>query len=103
MEYIYDADYDFVISGGKAIMYAVVSGNSTKATKCEVTIELQEKGLVRWNTVESWTSTETGRRAELDVSLAVTAGKSYRMVMTATVWSGSDSETQTMTSKTLKA
>lgn len=103
MEYIYDADYDFVISNGNATMYAIVRGHSAKATRCGVTVELQEKGLIFWNTVESWTSTEYGRSAEIDASYAVTAGKSYRMVTTVTVWSGTSSETQTMTSGVLEA
>lgn len=103
MEYIYDADLDFVISNGKAHMYAVVNGHSAKATKCEVTVELQQKGLLFWNTIESWTATENARRAEVDVSYAVTTGEKYRMVATVTVWSGADSETQTMTSGAITA
>lgn len=103
MEYIYDADSDFVISDGKAIMYAMVRGHSAEATKCEVTVELQEKGLLFWDTVESWTVTEDGRRAEVDVSHKVTAGETYRMVTTVTVWCGSKSETKTMTSGSVKA
>ena len=103
MEYIYDADSDFVISDGRANMYAIVRGHSEKATKCEVTVELQKKGLLFWDTVESWTVTETGRRAEVDVSHKVTAGETYRMVTTVTVWSGNESEAKTMTSGALKA
>ena len=103
MDYIYDADYDFVVSDGKARMYAVVRGHSSKATKCEVTVELQEKGIIFWDTIRSWTQTENGRRAELDVSYNVTTGKSYRMVTTVTVWNGSDSESRSMTSEVLKA
>ena len=103
MEYIYDADSDFVISDGKAIMYAMVRGHSAEATKCEVTVELQEKGLLFWNTVESWTVTENGRRAEVDVSCDVTSGETYRMVTTVTVRSGSESETRTITSGAIKA
>lgn len=103
MDYSYDADYDFVISNGKAVMYAIVRGHSAKATKCEVTVELQEKGLLFWDTVKSWTSAQNGRNADVDVSYAVTTGKTYRMVTTVTVWSGSASETRTMTSEALKA
>lgn len=102
MQYIYDADLDFSVSNGTAYLYAVVNGHSAVATKCEVTIELQKKGLLFWDTVETWTSTENGRRAEVDVSCGVTAGGTYRAVATVTVWSGSDSETQTMTSDTLR-
>lgn len=103
MEYIYDADYDFVISDGEAVMHALVRGHSTKATKCEITVELQEKGLLFWDTIETWTETENGRRAELDVSHNITAGEKYRMVTTVTVWCGSASETKTMTSGELEA
>ena len=103
MEYILDTDYDFTITNGVASMYSLVRGNSEKATKCEVTVELQEKGLLLWSTVDTWTATENGRRAELDISRTVTAGKTYRMVTTVTVWSGSDSETKTMTSNSIKA
>lgn len=103
MEYIYAADQDFVISGGKANMYAVVSGHSNLATKCEVTVELQKKGLLFWNTVKTWTTTESGRRAEVEATYGVTPGETYRIVTTVTVWSGTASETQTMTSGSLKA
>ena len=98
MEYIYDADLDFAVSNGVAYLYAFVNGHSAKATKCEVTVELQERGFLFWNTVESWTVTENARRAEVDVTHAVTSGEEYRMVATVTVWSGSASETKTLTS-----
>lgn len=103
MEYIYDADYDFAISNGKAIMSATVSGHSATATKCEIKVELQKKGLLFWDTIETWTATESNRRAELDVSYKVTTGEKYRMVTTVTVWSGTASETKTMTSSVLEA
>lgn len=103
MEYIYDAKHDFYISGGRANIYAMLRGNSSLATKCAITVELQEKGILFWNTVESWSAVEYGRSAELSVSQVVTSGKSYRIVTTVTVWSGTDSETQTLTSDSTKA
>lgn len=103
MEYIYDASHNFVVSNGEAVMKALVRGNSDKVTKCEITVELQEKGLLFWDIVETWTITESGRSAVFNESHEVTSGKTYRMVATVTVWSGTDSETQTMTSKTMKA
>ena len=75
MEYISYTDCDFSISNGKAKMYAEVEGLSQKATKCEVTIELQEKGLFFWDTVNTWKNTQSGILAELNVSYKVTAGK----------------------------
>lgn len=103
MECIYDADHTLSISNEKAIVYAYVRGNSSKATKCKVTVELQEKGLLFWSSVNSWDTTEYGRSAELNASQGITSGKSYRIVTTVTVWSGTDSETQTITSDTIKA
>ena len=94
MEYIFDAEADFTISDGTAYMFAFVDGHLGKATKCEVTVELQRKGLLFWNTIETWTSTENGHRAEVDVSCAVADGETYRMVTSVTVWSGTQSETQ---------
>lgn len=84
-------------------MYATVDGHSSKATKCEITIELQEKGLLFWDTIETWHTVKYGRSAELETSKGVTSGKSYRIVTTVTVWGGTDSETQTITSDTIKA
>ena len=103
MEYIKYSDYDFSISGSTASMYGYVEGYSDLATKCEVSIELQEKGLLLWNEVDTWTSSRTGTYAELDVTKAVTAGEMYRIVVTVTVWSGSDSETQTLKSEAIEA
>ena len=103
MEYIYDARHNLSVSGGHATIYAYVRGNSSVATKCKITVELQEKGVLFWSTVKSWSTTEYGRTAELNASQSVTSGKSYRIVTTVTVWSGTDSETQTITSDASKA
>lgn len=103
MEYINTADYQFSITDGVAEMYAVVSGHASLATKCEITIELQEKGLLLWDTVDTWTTSASGRRTELNVSKVVTAGEKYRMITTVTVWSDTESEMQTMTSSVIRA
>ena len=103
MEYIYDARHNFVISDGEAVMSARVRGNSDKVIRCEIVIELQEKGLLFWDTVETWSITEGGRSAVLDVAHDITTGETYRMVATVTVWSSNDSETKTMTSSSIKA
>lgn len=96
MEYIFDADADFTISNGTALMFAFVDGDLESATKSEVTVELQRQGLLFWDTIATWTSTENGSRAEVDVSYEVDAGKTYRMVTSVTVWSGTKSETQNL-------
>lgn len=81
----------------------MVRGNSKEATRCEVSIKLQEKGLLFWDTIATWTATDIGRRAELDISCELTSGERCRMVTTVTVWSGADSETRTMTPGALDA
>lgn len=104
MEYINDSDCQFSISGSTANVYAFVSGASSLVTKCEITVELQERSLLFfWDTVETWTCSKSGYEAELEETASVTSGTTYRAVATVTVWSGSQSETQTLTSETVKA
>lgn len=99
MTYIYEAYHNFVISNGTAWIYATVRGDSGKVTKCEVSVELQEKRGSSWDTVDTWYTAVNGRSAEIDESHAVTNGKTYRMVATVTAWCGNNSETRTMTSE----
>ena len=67
-------------------------------------MELQERSLLFfWDTVETWSVEETGQRATISQTASVTSGTTYRAVATVTVWSGSQSETQTLTSDTVKA
>lgn len=103
MEYILSAWHQFSITNGVAQMYATVSGYSGIATKCQITIDLQEKGLIFWSTVDTWSVTEADQNVSFSTTCPVTSGKTYRMVATVTVWSGSLSETQTLTSKSIKA
>lgn len=103
MEYILNANQQFSITNGVAEMYATVSGHAGIATKCQVTIELQEKGLIFWSTVDTWSTTVADRYASLSTTSPVTPGKTYRMVVTVTVWSGNLSESQNMTSESMKA
>lgn len=99
MTYIYEAYQNFVISNGTALIYATVRGDSGNVTKCEVSVELQEKYGSSWDTVDTWYTTVNGRSAEIDEAHAVTNGKTYRMVATVTAWCGNNSETRTMTSE----
>lgn len=104
MTYIKDADCTLTLSSTSASVYAYVNGYANTATKCEVTVELQERSLLFfWDTVETWSVEETGQRATISQTASVTSGTTYRAVATVTVWSGSQSETQTLTSDTVKA
>lgn len=103
MTYINDADCYFYIEDCVASVDAFVRGYPSTATKCEIIVELQEKSFLRWNTIETWSDEQEGHRAEINESVEVTEGNSYRTVTTVTVWSGTDSETKTLTSKTINA
>lgn len=103
MEYINDARHTFDISDGEALMSARVRGNSGSVVRCEIVIELQKKDLQSWDTVETWSTTENGRSAVLNVTHEITSGETYRMVATVTVWSSNNSETQIMTSEEVTA
>lgn len=103
MTYINDADCYFYIEDCVASVDAFVRGYPSTATKCEIVVELQEKSSLRWKTIETWSDEQEGRRAEVNESAEVTEGNSYRTVTTVTVWSGTDSETKTLTSKTINA
>ena len=103
MTYINDADCYFYIEDCVASVDAFVRGYPSIATKCEIIVELQEKSFLRWETIETWSDEQEGRRAEVNESAEVTEGNSYRTVTTVTVWSGTDSETKTMTSESITA
>lgn len=101
MEYISNLDYDFKISNGTAKITARMDGYVAITTKCKVTVELQEKGFLFWNTVKTFNAVEYRDFAEVDTTYSVASGKTYRLNITFTAWSGSDSETQTITSYTI--
>lgn len=103
MTYINDADSQFSISKGTASVNAWVRGHTNVTTKCKVVVKLQVKSGTGWATVKTWTSEQNGQRASVNETLSVSSGKSYRAVTTVTAWSGSKSESKTITSDTVKA
>lgn len=103
MEYISTIDYEFKISNGEAMITARMDGYVAITTKCEVTVELQEKGWIFWNTVKTFSAVEYRDFAEVDTTYSVTSGESYRLNITFAAWSGAESETYTITSDTIKA
>lgn len=103
MTYINDAKCYFYIEDSVASVEAFVRGYPSTATKCEITVELQEKSFLRWKTIETWSDEQDGSRADIYESVEVTEGNSYRTVTTVTVWSGTESETKSLTSDTIVA
>lgn len=72
-----------------------VKGNYGDATKARVAVELQEKTSNGWKTIITWTDTQYDYEACVYKTKSVTAGKTYRVVSTVTVWEGSQSESMT--------
>ncbi len=84
------------ISGTTATVNCSTMGSSGEATKAKITAELQCKNGSSWTTVKTWTDTQNSYRASVYETYTVTKGKTYRIKATATVWEGSQSETQTV-------
>ena len=84
------------ISNGIACCTADLTGYQS-TTKIKITIELQKKGGLWWNEVDTWTVTYYDNTAILSKSCAVSSGK-YRAKSTFVVYCGNDSETITINS-----
>lgn len=103
MTYISNSDCGLTIEDSVATVDAFVNGNSSLATRCEIEVVLQEKGVLFWNDYASWSDSQSGRRAEIHESIGVNEGKKYRAVVTVTVWSGNDSETREFKTTTVNS
>lgn len=96
MLYIVDAQSDLYISGRTATADCWVQGQKGDATKAKVVAELQEKSGSSWSTITTWTDTQNAYKASVYETKSVTAGKTYRVKATVTIWEGTKSETQTV-------
>ncbi len=103
LQYIRQADCDLFIPGTSATIYSFVKGTPGLTTKCEIDLSLQKKTLSGWDPVATWVKIENSWRASLNPSRAVVSGQTYRAVAVVTVWNGSNSETITVTSGSVKA
>ncbi len=96
MLYIRQTTSVLSISGTTATVDCSTLGVVGEATKAKIVAELQVKNGSSWTTVETWTDTQNSYRASVYENYSVTKGKTYRVKATATVWEGSQSETQTV-------
>ncbi|MFI3255327.1 MAG: hypothetical protein R3Y63_13485 [Eubacteriales bacterium] len=103
MTYINRASAGLTIRGNRATVSSRVFGYANLATKCSVKVTLQEKTLFSWKNVDTKTKTEHDSVLLYDLDYPVSSGKTYRVVSEVTVWSGSKSETRTVTSTSQKA
>lgn len=84
------------ISDGTAEITASVTGMVDSVDKAEIEAELQVKDGTRWRYCGDWSVSKNSYRASLSESRDVVAGNTYRVKAVVTVWSGSQSETQTI-------
>ena len=103
LQYIFQADCNLRIPGSSASIYSDVAGTPGSTTKCKIELSLQKKTLLWWSTVETWEKTDLNWKTSLSASKSVNSGTTYRAVAVVTVWNGSNSETTTVISASVKA
>lgn len=103
MQYISDVESNFYIKNGIATVSSYVVGNPSVTTKCEIEANLQVQSGYSWRNVATWNDEENGQRASIYETQSVVSGNKYRVVVEATAWSGSSSETETLISETIEA
>lgn len=103
LQYIFQANCNLRIPGSSASIYSNVAGTPGSTTKCKIELSLQKKTLFWWSTVETWEKTDLNWKTSLSTSKSVNSGTTYRAVAVVTVWNGTNSETTTVTSGSVKA
>ena len=84
-------------SSGKATVETYLSGNS-KVTSTKATIRLQQYKGGNWTTIKTWNERNNSRILDFDDTYTVSSGYEYRVQSTVTAYSGSQSESITVTS-----
>ncbi len=103
MLYIANSSCDlYISSSGTATVDATIVGYQGTTTKVDITANLQQYKNGSWVTLKTFTSTSATYRADLSETYNVSTGYSYRIQATVKAYSGSASETQTMTSSVAK-
>ena len=93
---IQTAKANLTISDGTAQISASVIGNVSSVDKAEIEVELQAKNGSSWRYCDDWSVSKNSYRASLSETRDVVEGNTYRVKAVVTVWSGSQSETQTI-------
>ena len=92
---IEDCKASLEISGDTAEIYVRAEG-AASADKVEIEAELQAKNGSSWRYCADWSVSKSSDYASLSKTRAVVEGNTYRVKAVVTVWSGSQSETQTI-------
>lgn len=96
--YISIADAEISInSSGKAKADTYVAGNSN-VTSIKATINLQQYKGGRWTTIKTWNGSSNSRILDFSGTHYVSNGYEYRVQSNVTVYSGTKSESTTLTS-----
>lgn len=99
MQYINSATVGLKItSSGEAQVRSYITGHSSLVTKVKMEVSLQQYKNSKWTTIDSWSQTDYDYLGTLGETSQVTKGYKYRVVTKFTAYSGSSSETQTVTS-----
>ena len=92
---IENAKATLTIDGDTAEIYVRVEGVSS-VDEVEIEAELQVKEGSSWRYCADWSVSKSSDYASLSKTRAVVEGNTYRVKAVVTVWSGSQSETQTI-------
>ena len=96
--YIIDAETQiFINSSGKATVETYLTGNN-QVTSTRAIINLQQYKNGRWTTIKTWNESSSTRILNFSSTYYVNSGYSYRVQSTVTAYSGTNSESTTLTS-----
>lgn len=87
----------FINSSGKATVETYLTGNS-KVTSTKATIKLQQYRGGSWTTIKTWNESSNSRILDFSSTYNVSSGYEYRVQSTVTAYSGTQSESTTVTS-----
>ena len=96
--YIIDTEAQiFINSSGKATVETYLTGNN-QVTSTKAIINLQQYKNGRWTTIKTWNESSSTRILNFSSTYYVNSGYSYRVQSTVTAYSGTNSESTTLTS-----
>ncbi|MEF9921456.1 MAG: hypothetical protein RR769_00960 [Anaerovoracaceae bacterium] len=99
MDYIVQAKGSLYIdANGVATVSCSVYGYQDTATRVEISANLQQYKSGRWVTLETFTAESDSHRTSLSETHSISKGYRYRVQATIKAYSGSKSETKTVTS-----
>lgn len=103
MDYINDATVGLKItSDGEAQVRSSIVGYSSSVDKVKIEATLQQYKNGRWVALKTWSKSYGSHKGNLGETYQVSKGYSYRVVTKFTAYSGSKTETQTVTGSEVK-